>query len=47
MSAIPLGCATCGIPRRRHDADDHRYQVPDMTTVLSRAAALKNGSKAA
>jgi len=47
MSALPLGCATCGVPRRRHDATDHTYQVPDMPTVLARAAALKNRSKAA
>lgn len=42
MSAIPLGCAVedCAVPRRRHEAD-HAYQVPDMVTVLARAAELK------
>lgn len=44
---IPLGCARCGVTRRNHDANDHRYQVPDMTTVLNRAAELKQGRAAA
>ncbi|WP_162881484.1 hypothetical protein [Micromonospora aurantiaca] len=37
----PLGCSRCGTRRQLHDAPDHTYRVPDMTTVLARAAALK------
>lgn len=44
---IPLGCAVCGVPRRRHDADDHRYQVPDWDTVTTRARELKQRRAAA
>lgn len=46
---IPLGCAVagCGQTRRNHTADDHRYQVPDMRTVLDRAAQLKTRRAAA
>ncbi|MCG5460816.1 hypothetical protein MED01_004242 [Micromonospora sp. MED01] len=40
MSTLPLGCATCGVPRRRHD-DTHRWQAPEMPTILARAAARK------
>jgi hypothetical protein len=43
----PIGCATCGVTRRLHDATDHRYQVPDMDTVLKRAADLKRRRAAA
>ena len=48
-NTVPLGCAHpgCGVPRRRHDATDHRYQVPDMATVLARADALKKTRRAA
>lgn len=36
----PVGCLTCGVSRRLHDAD-HPYEAPDMRTVLQRAIALK------
>ncbi|WP_051723714.1 WhiB family transcriptional regulator [Micromonospora chokoriensis] len=43
----PMGCARCQVPRLQHAAKDHSYRPPAMRTVLARAAALKNGSKAA
>lgn len=43
----PMGCARCGVPRLQHSAKDHTYRQPAMRTALARAAALKNGSKAA
>lgn len=43
----PMGCARCQVPRLQHSAKDHTYRPPAMRTVLARAAALKNGSKAA
>lgn len=49
VTVLPLGCAVdgCGVPRRRHDADDHRYQVPDMDLIKKRADALKTRRAAA
>ncbi|MEV0726039.1 hypothetical protein AB0I37_25075 [Micromonospora purpureochromogenes] len=42
-TVLPLGCAVkgCGVPRRRHDADDHTYQPPGMGVVLARSQARK------
>ncbi|WP_422744273.1 hypothetical protein ACN27B_08520 [Micromonospora sp. WMMD754] len=45
----PIACAVPGggQTRRLHDDTNHRYQVPDMDTVLARAAALKQRRAAA
>lgn len=43
----PMGCGICRVPRLQHTTKGHTYRPPAMKTALARAAALKNGSKAA
>lgn len=45
-TALPMGCARCGVIRVLHD-NDHRWQEPNMPLVLARAAAIKKRRAAA